>query len=143
MANVLPPKSKQKIIAGSLGGSGGFTTTNAVRALLIADTYTYDSADEFLDDVKDDGGGGHTVTAAVALTGITFTDGVFNCDPIVFPDVAEGTTYKALIVYMHTGSDATADYIGYHDSAGGDLPKSGNGGDITVTPDPTNGLFKI
>ena len=50
---------------------------------------------------------------------------------------------KALILYQHTGTDATARLIAYIDTATG-LPVTPNGGDITIVwDDGPNKIFKL
>ncbi len=51
---------------------------------------------------------------------------------------------EALVIYQHTGVDATSELIAYIDTGVTGLPVTPNGGDITVTWDSgSDKIFKI
>jgi len=111
-----------------------------IRVILIdlADyTLSIDTHD-FLDDVP----GAARVAVSSAMTTKTTTLGVFDADNITFSSVS-GDVSEALIIYRHTGTDATSQLIAYIDGATG-LPVTPNGGDITITWDSgSDKIFKI
>lgn len=100
-----------------------------IRGLLIdTGAYTFSAAHEFLSDVPS----GARLAAAVALSGKTVSGRTLQAtSPLTFPTVAAGTDVTALILYKHTGSDATARLILYIDTAYG-LPAIRNGLDIRI-----------
>ena len=131
MASVVYPKAKEQFLQGGINLS-----TADVRAVFVdAADYTYNAAHDFLDDVA----AGSRVGVSGALTTKTFTNGVFDADDITVSSVS-GDQFEAVILYVHTGSDATARLIAYIDSGSG-LPFTPSGGNITITWD--NGANKI
>ena len=103
-----------------------------VRAVLIeASSYTVDPTDEFLSDIPS----GARIGGPVALSGITYTDGVFNCSsPITFTAPANGHQGDAIVIFLHTGTDATSKLLLYIDS-GYNLPLQTNGNDVDIQLD--------
>ncbi len=131
MANQLYPSARQKFLDGDLDWSA-----MDFRVLLI-DTadYVFSTAHDFLDDVA--------VAARVAvsgsLAGKTSTEGVADANDITFALVS-GDPCEALILYRHTGVDATSELVAYIDTAA-NLPVTPVGLDIAVVWD--NGADKI
>lgn len=118
--------------------SGLVSWTSAdIRAVLIdLNDYTPNfDTHEFLISVP----AGARVGTPVALSGKTNTLGVLDASDIVFSSVT-GDVCEALLLYIHTGSDATARLIALIDTANG-LPVAPNGLDISVSWD--NGANKI
>lgn len=108
-----------------------------IRCILI-DTADYTvnlATDEFLDDVP----GAARVSVSSSLSGKTATNGVADANDAVFTTVT-GDQSEALVIYQHTGTDATSRLIAYIDSATG-LPITPSGGNINVVWD--NGSDKI
>jgi hypothetical protein len=133
MASVVYPKAKEALLKGDLDLDGD------VRIILVdvAD-YTYSAAHDFLDDVL----AAARVATSGALTGKTFTNGVFDADDVTLTAVT-GDVSEAIVVYRHTGVEATSNLIAYIDSATG-LPVTPNGGDITVAWDAgANKIFAL
>ena len=125
MANAVYPKYKQACLSGT-----GNVLTGDVRAILV-DTavYTYSAAHEFLSSVP----AGARVAVSGALSGKTVTDGVFDASDVTVPSVA-GASVEGLVLYLHTGSDATARLVSWHDhEPDGTTP-------IAYTPDGNNVL---
>ncbi len=123
MANVLYPKAKEDFLAGNLD----LTSNNLTIALIDADIYTFNSADEHRDDVPNS-----SVVAEANLANKTVTSGVFDADDATFIAVS-GANCEALIIY-HTdtaGGNTASRLIAYIDTATG-LPILPNGGDIIV-----------
>lgn len=108
-----------------------------IRCVLV-DTATYTvsiDVDDFLADIP----AGERVAVSGAMTSKTTTLGTFDAADITYTAVT-GDVSEALVIYQHTGSDATAKLIAYIDTATG-LPVTPNGGDITITWD--SGADKI
>lgn len=84
-------------------------------------TYTYNAAHDFLDDVPS----GARIGTPQTLGSKTFADGVFDAADISFPSLS-GDSIEALLLYVHTGSDATARLIALIRNAQG-LPLTPNG----------------
>jgi len=110
--------------------------TADIRAILVKDTHTPDAADDFLSDIV----AGDRIGSAVALTGKTVSGGVFDAADVTFTAPAAGSTCAAVVLYVHTGTEATSQLIAYLDAIDG-LPLETNGADITVAW--SNGARKI
>lgn len=123
MASVLYPSFKQLLLGGDID-----LANDDIRVILI-DTadYTFSSAHDFLDDVA----AGSRVAVSGALAGKSITSGVFDANDVTFSGVT-GDQSEALIIYKHTGSDATASLIAYIDSFSAGMPVTPNSGDIVV-----------
>lgn len=134
MANALYTKAKEGLLNGDFD-----LNANDVRGILVdlAD-YTVDLATHnALDDIPS----GARVAVA-ALTGESLVDGVFDADDLTFPTVT-GDPSEALVLYKHTGTEATSLLIAYIDTATG-LPVTPNGGNILVQWDNgANKIFKL
>lgn len=101
---------------------------------------TPDDADDFLDDVL--------VAARVATSGAigspTKVAGVADAADMA-PAFASATGDQAecLIIYRHTGVEATSNLVAFIESATG-LPVTPNGGDINITwDDGSNKIFRL
>jgi len=135
MANALYDKGREGFLDGSIDWD-----TDDIRVVLVdTGAYTVNLAtDDFLDDVA----GGARIATSGALASKTVTAGVADAADITFSAVS-GVQSEALVIYKHTGSDATARLIAYIDTATG-LPVTPNGGDITVAWDAgANKIFKL
>jgi hypothetical protein len=132
MANSLYTKAKQGLIDGSID-----LDTDDIRAVLVdgADYTPNLASHEFLSSIP----AGGRVAVSGALQNKTVTDGVFDADDIVIAAVS-GDQFEYVVLYKHTGSDATARLIYLIDTATG-LPCTPNGSDITLSWD--NGASKI
>jgi hypothetical protein len=132
MANNLYTKAKQGLIDGSID-----LDTDDIRAVLVdgADYTPNLASHEFLSSIP----AGGRVAVSGALQNKTVTDGVFDADDIVIAAVS-GDQFEYVVLYKHTGSDATARLIYLIDTATG-LPCTPNGSDITLSWD--NGASKI
>lgn len=135
MATAIYGISRKKFLDGGIN-----MLTDDIRVILIdtADYTVLIDTHDFLDDVP----AGARVAVSGALASKTTTLGVFDAADITFSSVT-GDVSEALIIYQHTGTDATSELIAYIDSATG-LPVTPNGGDITVTWDSgADKIFKI
>lgn len=91
---------------------------------------------DFLDDVPS----GARVHVSGSLTGKTVTGGVADATDTVHTSVT-GDTFEAVILYKHTGVDATSRLIAYID---GFTATSPNGDNITsVYDNGANKIFKL
>lgn len=135
MANSLYAKGLQGFLDGSIDWD-----TDDIRAILI-DTADYTvnlATHDFLDDVA----GASREEVSGALSGKSVTDGVADANDVTFT-AAAGDPCEAIIIYKHTGSDATARLIAYIDTATG-LPVTLNGNDVIVRWDNgANKIFKL
>lgn len=136
MANALYDLGRE----GFLDGSIDWDTDDIRAALVDTGAYTVDLANhKFLSSVAS---GARIATLSGAMTGKSVTAGVANASAITFSAVT-GASIEAIIIYKHTGSDATARLIAYIDTATG-LPLTPNGGDVTVQWDSgANKIFKL
>ena len=135
MANSLYTKAKQGLIDGSID-----LDTDDIRVVLVdgADYTPNLATDEFLSSIPS----AARVAVSGALQNKTVTDGVFDADDIVIASVT-GDQFEYLVLYKHTGSDATARLILLIDSATG-LPCTPNNEDITIQwPSGADKIFKL
>ena len=108
MTSAVFPKAKERALG------AGLDLANAdVRVMLVLSSYTYDSTDEFVADL-----GAVDNGRSAALGSKTLTNGVFDAADSTLNATA-GTASNALIVFIHTGADATARLIAYIDNAVG------------------------
>lgn len=134
MANALYPKYREA----ALNADVDWLVDDIREILVDVADYTYSAAHEFLSSVP----GAARVAVSGALAGKSSTNGVANHTVTTWTAVT-GDPCEAMIVYKHTGSDATARLIAYIDTAT-NLPVTPNGGDITFTPDAgANKLFVL
>jgi len=113
MPNVRFPKGSEGILDGSISIPGD------VRAMLVRSLYIYDNTDKFIADIEVGGTKDNGRTAA--LSGKTYTDGIFNASNTSLVALA-AVASNAIILFQHTGDDATARLIGYIDSPISGLP---------------------
>ena len=76
-----------------------------IRAMLVRSTYTFDNTDEFVADI-----GAVDNGRSAALGSKTITSGVFDAADTTITATSAVACDK-LILFEHTGSDATADLI--------------------------------
>lgn len=134
-ADAIYPKYKEAAIS---GGANTNLSAGDVRAILVdlAD-YTYSAAHDFLDDVP----AGARVAVSAALGTKTVTNGVFDSANFTWSAVT-GDPSEAVILYVHTGVEATSRLIVFIDTALTGFPVTPNGGDINFTVDAA-GWFAI
>lgn len=135
MANALYDKGREGFLAGDIDWDA-----NIVKVALIdaADYVVNTATHQFMSSVPV----AARVAISPALTAKTVTDGVADAADVTFPTVT-GDPSEALIIFVDTGSDATARLIAYIDTATG-LPVTPNGGDIIVAWDNgANKIFKL
>ena len=127
MANKLYPKTKKQLLQAGID----LSALN-VRAILVDTTaYTYNDAHGFLSDIPS----GARIAVSGNLTGKAFgDDGSFDTDDPMFTAVA-GSSIKAIVLYVHTGTDGTSRLIMYQDTSVVGLPLTPDGSDVQITVD--------
>lgn len=120
MSNTAYPKGAERILSGSINLSSA-----TVKAALVASTYTYSAAHEYLSAL------GTLVGTAQTLTNQSVVGGVFDADDVDFGALAPGANIKAVVLYLDTGNAATSPLLYYFDTVYG-LPMNTNGGGISV-----------
>lgn len=129
MASALYPSFKALLLTAGLNLSSA-----DIRAIIVDSAdYTYSAAHDFLDDVPAPA----RVAVSSALTSKTTTGGVFDAADVTFTAVT-GDSVEAVVLYRHTGTDATSDLIAYLDG----VSVTPNSGSITAQWDPT-GIFAL
>lgn len=108
MTSAVYPKAKERALG------AGLDLANAdVRVMLVRSTYSYDPTDEFVADL-----GAVDNGRSAALSGKSITDGVFDATDSTL-NATGANASNALVVFIHTGNDATARLIAYIDDAVG------------------------
>ena len=135
MANALFNPGREGFLDGSIDWD-----TGDIRVMLILSAYTFDSADRFLSDIpaatRDNG-------RSAALGGKTVTDGIADAADTSLTATAASAS-NALIIYQHTGVDATARVIAYIDTATGLPVTPAAGGTVNIAWDNgANKIFKL
>lgn len=136
MANALYDFGRQGFLEGTIDWD-----TDDIRCALVnttgtGTTYTVDLAThQFLSSVP----AASRIATSGAFTSKSVTAGVADAADITFTAVT-GDSIEAIVIYKHTGSDATARLIAYIDTGTG-LPITPNGGDISIAWD--NGASRI
>lgn len=135
MANALYDLGRE----GFLNADIDWSADNIRIILIDAADYTVNLAThDFLDDVP----AGARVATSGNLASKTSTAGVADAADVTLSAVT-GDPSEAIIIYQHTGTEATSRLIAYIDTAT-NLPITPNGGDITVTWDNgANRIFKL
>ncbi len=104
--------------------------------MLVKSTYTFDDTDVYLADLGSVDNG-----RTAALASKTYTGGVFDASDTTLTATAAAAS-NALIIFQHTGNDATARLIAYIDSPTSGLPFTPAAG-RTVSIAWDNGANKI
>lgn len=117
--NALYPKGREKFLRGEIDWDD-----DDIKVALLDDTYTFDEAHEFYDDLTG------VVADSGNLTGKTSTNGIADADNVTVPGVPSGDPIVSFVVFQDTGSTATSPLIGYYDRTAASV-------EIEVTPDGT------
>lgn len=135
MANALYDKGREGYLTGILNWLG-----DDVRAILV-DTGLYTVnlvTDQFLAIIPM----GARISVSASMTSKTATAGIADADDVSFIGVS-GPTVEAIVLYKHTGLDATARLIAYIDTATG-IPFLPSGGNVAIQWDNgSNKIFKL
>lgn len=110
MANVLYDSGREGILDGTIDMTGD------VRVCLVASAYTFSAAHDMMDDI-----GANDNGRSAALAGKTYTAGVFDANDTSLTATA-AVACEALVLFQHTGVDATARVICYIDTPASGLP---------------------
>lgn len=131
MANALYDKGREGFLDGSIDWD-----TDDIRVMLVKSAYSFSAAHEFLDDVSAQDNG-----RTAALGSKTVTSGVADAaDTSLVATSADACA--SLVIFKHTGSDATARLIAYIDTPSAGLPFTPAAGQ-TVNIAWDNGANKI
>ena len=134
MANVLYDKGREGIADTTI------TLTGDVRAMLVKTAYTFSAAHQFLSDITAGNDNGRTA----ALASKTYTSGVFDAADTTLT-AAAAVACNAIVLFQHTGSDATARVIAYIDTPTSGLPFTPSASQVVnITWDNgANKIFKL
>lgn len=134
MANALFDPGRE----GFLDGSYNWASSD-VRVMLVKSTYTFSAAHKFITDL-----GANDNGRSAALASKTSTNGVADAADTTLTATA-ATACNALVVFYHTGADATARLIAYIDTPTSGLPFTPSAGQtVNITWDNgTNKIFKL
>ncbi|HLC04810.1 MAG TPA: hypothetical protein VJK02_17380 [Anaerolineales bacterium] len=113
--------------------------TDDIRVMLVRSTYSFDATDKFITDI-----GAVDNGRTAALAGKTGTDGIADATNTSLVATA-AVACNALILFKHTGADATARLIGYIDTVASGLPLTpAAGGTVDINfDDGANKIFKL
>lgn len=112
MANVLFDPGREGHLDGTIVES-----TGDIRVMLVKSAYAFSAAHKFLSDIT----AGNDNGRSAALASKTITNGVFDAADTTLTATA-AVACNALIVFQHTGVDATARVIAYIDTPTAGLP---------------------
>ena len=111
--------------------------SNTIKVALVSSGYSAaQNTDEFYSVAVS---GGNIVSAGVTLASKTNVLGLLSAANTTWSSVS-GSQVTQLVGYVAGGSPGTNDYILFNDSVGTNLPVTPNGGNITASWDPTNGI---
>ena len=128
MANIWYPKFKEALLQNSVGVNLADAPTDIRVILVDVADYAYAATHAFLSDVPS----AARVSVTAALTGRSVSDtGLFDAADSVFT-AATGDPSEAMILYLHTGTEATSRLMLYLDTSPG-LPMTPTGVDLTLT----------
>jgi hypothetical protein len=134
MANVLYDKGREGFLDGSIDWD-----TDDIRGCLVKSSYTFSAAHDFLDDIGTDDNG-----RTAALGSKTVTSGVADAADTSLV-ATSAVACKAIALFKHTGSDATARLIAYIDTPTSGLPFTPSASQtVSITWDNgANKIFKL
>jgi len=131
MANSLYDFGREGILDDTIAMNAG-----DIRAMLVLSTYTFSNTHKFVSDL-----GAVDNGRSAALTGKTFAAGVFDAADTTLVATAAAAC-KAIVLFVHTGVDATARLVHYMDAPTSGLPFTPSASQtVNVTHD--NGVNKI
>lgn len=114
------PKGGEKMLSGAINFA-----TDAIKAVSLPSSYTYNVAHEFLADI------GTVLGAAVALAGKSVTDGAFDANDIDLGTFAAGSTLGSILLFKDTGSAASSPVLARLTDITG-FPLSASGTNVSV-----------
>lgn len=138
MANTLYPAYKEALLTQSPSVD---YDTDTIKLALVKITGTgavsYNAAHDMWDDVSSG-----VVGTPQTLANKTTTGGKASSDAVTFEEVTSAGNTLGMVLFKDTGTESTSPLIAWYDT-GSNVPATPNGGDITVSPDGTNGWFTI
>jgi hypothetical protein len=134
MANALYDKGREGILDRTIDMTGD------VRVMLVESTYVFSASHDFLNDIT----AGNDNGRSAALASLTYTSGVFDAADTTITATA-AVACSALVIFQHTGSDATARLIAYIDTPTSGLPFTPSASQVVpITWDNgANKIFKL
>lgn len=134
MANALYDKGREGFLDGSIDWDSG-----DIRVCLVASAYTFSAAHEFMSDI-----GANDNGRSAALGSKTVTSGVADAADTTLTATA-AVACEALVIFQHTGVDATARLIAYIDTPSAGLPFTPSASQVVnITWDSgANKIFKL
>jgi len=134
MANTLYDKGREGFLDGSIDWD-----TDDIRTCLVKSTYTFSAAHQYMSSITSYDNG-----RSAALGSKTVTSGVADAANTSLTATAADAS-KALVIFKHTGSDATARLIAYIDTPTSGLPFTPSAGQtVNITWDNgANKIFKL
>lgn len=133
MANALYDPGREGVLDTTIAMTGD------IRAMLVLSSYTFSAAHKFITDL-----GAVDNGRSATLASHTYTSGVFDASDTTLTATA-ATASKAIVVFLHTGADATARLIAYVDTPTSGLPFTPAAGQtVNITWDNgSNKIFKL
>lgn len=145
MSNAIYPIYKHKLLTAAANVSLDQNTAQDGPYALLIDTgvYTYNPAHDFKDDITGIVGASDGVRiASPTVNSAGATAGTFDGADVTFTAVT-GATVEGFIIYRHNaGAASTWVLVMYYDAAGGGLPVTPNGGDISIVWN-SSGIFQL
>lgn len=137
MANALFDYGRDEFLKGNIDW-----LNDTIKVVLVdeGDDVPDASTDQNLDDIL---AAARVATGTIDNAAAPSTDGVADADDETLSAVS-GDESESLVIYKDTGVEGTSTLIAYIDTAGGTLPVTPNGGDITIEWDSgANRIFKL
>lgn len=133
MANALFDSGREGVLDATIAMTGD------IRTMLVLSSYTFSAAHKFISDL-----GAVDNGRSAALGTKTYTAGVFDAADTTLTATA-ATASKALVVYQHTGADATARLVAYIDTPASGLPFTPAASQVVnvVWDNGVNRIFKL
>lgn len=134
MSNVLFNPGREGILDGTIDMTGD------IRTMLVKSAYVLDVAHKFLSDITSANDNGRSA----ALGSKTYTDGIFDAADTSLT-ATDAVASNALLLFQHTGADATARLIAYIDTPSAGLPFTPSASQtVNITWDNgANKIFKL
>lgn len=133
MANALFNAGREGFLDGTIDWD-----TMDIRAMLVKSTYSWDATDKFLADLGSVDNG-----RSAALSGKAVTDGIADAADTTLT-ATSAVACNAIVVFYHTGSDATARLICFVDTCTGLPLTPAAGGTVNIAWDNgANKIFKL
>lgn len=133
MANALFNPGREGFLDGSIDWD-----TQDIRVMLVKSTYTFDATDKFITDL-----GAVENGRSAALGTKTVTDGIADAADTSLT-ATSAVACNALIIFYHTGADASARLIAYIDTATGLPITPAASGTVNIAWDNgANKIFKL